>query len=384
MKKDYIKMIIQLVHTGFYWTLYPFVQMKIKQEDNEVLFLSDSRNEFSGNFEFVRKEIESRNKYNITGIFKDDFKSKKKKSIKEKYKILKAMCKAKYIFVDDFYPNVYTIKFKKGKELIQLWHAMGAYKTVGYARVGKPGGPKGYSYTHRNYTGCIVSGEGIVEDYANAFGITKDKVHALGIPRTDIFFDDEYKENITNEIYSKYPILKDKKVIMFAPTFRGNGKNTAYYDYSWIDFKRLKEEFSDEYICIIKMHPFIGNKPDYDIENDDFYLDLSKDREINDLLFITDLLITDYSSVIYEYSFFKKPIIFYTPDFDGYVASRSFFYDFDKYNYGVRANNMDELISAIRTNKLDIEKIKAFDDYFCGACDGHATKRVVDYFLGDK
>ncbi|MBQ6285524.1 MAG: CDP-glycerol glycerophosphotransferase family protein [Bacilli bacterium] len=115
-----------------------------------------------------------------------------------------------------------------------------------------------------------------------------------------------------------------------------------------------------------------------------FYLDLSNDREINDLLFITDILITDYSSVIYEYSFFKKPVIFYTPDFDEYVSSRSFFYDFDVYNYGKRANNMDELINSIKTSKYNKEKGDKFYKYFCGACDGNSAKRVVDYFLGDK
>ncbi|MBQ6285525.1 MAG: CDP-glycerol glycerophosphotransferase family protein [Bacilli bacterium] len=264
MKKDYLKMLVQLLHTRHFWILYPFMQKRIKQEDNEVLFLSDSREEFSGNFAFVKEEIEKRKKFHITGIFKKNFKSKKGKSLNQSLEIIKAMCKAKYIFVDDFYPYIYTIKFKGDKQVIQLWHAMGAYKTVGYARLGKPGGPKAYNYTHRNYTGCIVSGEGIVKDYAKAFGITEDKVHALGIPRTDIFFDKKYKEKTIKEIYDKYPVLKNKKVILFAPTFRGNGKNTAYYDYNWIDFKRIKDEFKNNYVCIIKMHPFIKNKPEYD------------------------------------------------------------------------------------------------------------------------
>ena len=383
MKKDYLKMMLQLANTNFYFILYPFVQKKVKQEENEVLFLSDSREDFSGNFLFLKEEIERRKKYHITGIFKRNFRDKKRRNFKERMYLLKSICRAKYIFVDDFYPNIYTIKLRKDKQLVQLWHAMGAYKTVGYARIGKPGGPKGYTYTHRNYTGCIVSGKGIIKDYAQAFGISEDKVHPLGIPRTDIFFDKKYKEKTIKELYKKYPRLKNKKVILFAPTFRGNGKRDAHYNYDWLDFEKIKKQFKRDYVCIIKMHPFIQNKPDYDFNNDDFYLDLSNEREINDLLFITDLLITDYSSVIYEYSLFKKPIIFFTPDFDDYVASRSFFYDFERYNYGVRANNLDELIKAIKNNKLDQKKIDDFYDYFCGACDGNSTKRVYDFFLGD-
>ena len=366
MKKDYIRIIIQYVRRWMYVIWYPIFQIFIKQKDNEVLFLSDSRSDFSGNFYYVKEEIEKRKGYNITGIFKKEL--GKKRTTFERINLIKSICRAKYIFLDDFYPLIYPLKLKKGKELIQLWHALGSYKTVGYARLGKPGGPKGYSLTHRNYTGAIVSSESIRGDYARAFGIDISKVHALGIPRTDIFFDKKYNTDIKEKLYKKYPILKNKKVIMFAPTFRGNGKRTAHYDFSLIDFDKLKKQFGKEYVCIIKLHPFIKNRPDCDF-SDDFFLDLSAEREINDLLFITDILITDYSSVIFEYSFFKKSVIFFTPDFEEYVASRSFFYDFEKYNYGVRANNMDELVKAIKNSKPDLKKIDEFFDYFCSACE---------------
>ena len=384
IKYNYPRMIIQFAKYSFYAILYPFFQLFIKQEDNTVLFLSDSRENFSGNFLYVKEEIEKRKKYNIIGVFKKNLKAKR--PFKEKFRLLRSLAKAKIIFVDDFCPLVYPIKFKKGKQLVQLWHALGAFKTVGYARMGKPGGPNGYNLTHRNYTGTIVSSESIRKDYAKAYGITVDKVKALGIPRTDIFFDKKYSDNIKKEIYKKYPMLKDKKVILFAPTFRGKGQAQAYYDFDTLDFDRIKKEFSKDYVFIVKLHPFIKNKPNYNFENDDFYIDLSKEREINDLLFITDILITDYSSVIFEYSLFKKPVIFYTPDFEEYIANRDFYYKFDKYNYGIQANNMDELIKALHSNSNNVntKKIEEFYDYFCSACDGNSTKRVVDYFLEEK
>ena len=385
IKVNYPRMFLQKVRFGFHVIMYPIFQLFIKQQENEVLFLSDSRETFSGNFLFVKEEIEKRKKYNITGIFKKNLKTRR--SFKDTIRLLKGISRASIIFVDDFYPIIYTLRLKKGKQLVQLWHALGAFKTVGYARMGKPGGPNGYNLTHRNYTGTIVSSESIRKDYARAYGISIDKVHALGIPRTDIFFDEKYKTNIKKEIYKKYPKLKNKKVILFAPTFRGNGQYSAYYDFNWLDFEKIKKEFSKEYVFIIKLHPFIKNKPEnFDYSKDDFYIDLSNEREINDLLFITDILITDYSSVIFEYSFFKKPVIFYTPDFDEYIANRDFYYKFDKYNYGLRANNMDELIEALHAhnNNVKLDKIDEFYDYFCSACDGHSTKRVVDYYLGEK
>lgn len=380
LKQDRKKIVLQKIRMGFYVLLYPVFQLFIRQDENTVLFLSDSRESFSGNFLFVKEEIEKRKKYTILSVFKKSLSTKR--NWRDSIRILKYLSKAKYVFVDDFYPVIYPIRLKKDKKLIQLWHAMGAFKTVGYSRMGKPGGPRGYNLTHRNYTDTIVSSESIRKNYAEAFGIDIEKVHPLGIPRTDIFFDKEYEKKVRKKLYQKYPALKNKKVILFAPTFRGNGEGSAHYNFEWIDFKQLKKEFSKDYVCIIKLHPFIRNKADYDFTKDDFYLDLSSEREINDLLFITDILLTDYSSVIYEYSFFRKPIIFYTPDLEEYMASRDFYYPFEKYNYGVMASNMKELIQAIKEEKVDKKKIDEFLQYFCSACDGKTTKRVVDYFLG--
>ena len=81
-----------------------------------------------------------------------------------------------------------------------LW---GAFKKVGFSRVGKPGGPSKRSLTHRNYTDAIVSSEEVRKDYAEAFGISIDKVHALGIPRTDIFFDSDYRKKIRKKLEEK-------------------------------------------------------------------------------------------------------------------------------------------------------------------------------------
>ena len=139
---------------------------------------------------------------------------------------------SKYILVDDFIPLMYPLPLRKETKFIQVWHAMGAFKKVGFSRLGKVGGPSPRSLTHRNYTDTIVSSEAIRENYAEAFGISVEKVHAIGIPRTDIFFDETYKQNIREELYKKYPKLKGKKIILFAPTFRGNGVKTAHYNYT--------------------------------------------------------------------------------------------------------------------------------------------------------
>ncbi len=380
--RSILKKILQKLRRIFYIFFYKLFCLFYKQEKNCVLFLSASRPSLTGNFEFVYNEIKKRQKYEINIMLKSNLRSKY--TLRQKIDLVYLIAISKYIFLDDFYPMIYALKLRKGTNLIQLWHAMGAFKTVGYSRMNKIGGPKETSLTHRNYTGTIVSSEFIRCNYAEAFGISIDKVHALGIPRTDIFFDEKYSEKTKEYLYKKYPQLKGKKVILFAPTFRGNGQKTAYYNFDWFDFKKFSNTFKDEYICIFKLHPFIINRPNYKIENDEFYIDMTKEREINDLLFITDVLITDYSSVIFEYSFFKKPVIFYTPDLEEYKESRDFYYPLEKYTYGPVVKNFKDLIKAVNSSKVDKKKISEFFNFFCSACDGKSTKRVVDFFLNDK
>ncbi len=375
--KSLIKRTLQKLRRSSYILLYKYYCKKYELNSNKVLFLSASRDSLTGNFEFVYNELKKYKDIETNQVLKKSLNNRY--SFKEKLNLMKLIASSKFILLDDFYPMIYALKLRKNQELIQLWHAMGAFKTVGYSRMGKVGGPSVKSLTHKNYTATIVSSENIRKNYSEAFGITIDKVHALGIPRTDIFFDDKYKNNIINKLKKKYPFIKNKKVILFAPTFRGNGQKSAYYNYKWLDFKKIKEELKDEYVFLLKLHPFIKDIPD--IIDNQFYFDFSSEREINDLLFVTDILITDYSSVIFEYSFFKKPVIFFIPDYDEYVASRDFYYDFDKYMYGSTAKNVKELIKCVKDSKVDTKKIEKFYDYFCSSCDGNSTKRVVEELI---
>ena len=154
------------------------------------------------------------------------------------------------------------------------------------------------------------------------------------------------------------------------------GQNSAHYNFDWIDFMEIEESLGKDYVFINKLHPFIKNVDSVPADSD-FFLDLTSEREINDLLFITDVLITDYSSVIFEASLLNINTIFYVPDLKEYTESRDFYYPFDRYTFGKIAENMEELIDAILSPKNDEDKLREFKEHFCGACDGNATKRFV-------
>lgn len=380
IKQGRFSRMFQRIARAKYVFYYGLGKCVTKQKANQVVMLSDSRASLSGNLEFVDKELKNQG-FDVKYFFKSSL--KEQKTLREVIKLCMLMASSKYIVLDDFYPIVYPLKIRKNAELIQVWHAMGAFKTVGFSRVGKPGGPNPNSLTHRNYTAAITSSEGIRHNYAEAFGIDMEKVHATGVPRTDIFFDEEYIEKTKNRLYENYPSLKKKKVVLFAPTFRGAGQKSAHYNFDWINFQAIEEALGDEYVFIIKLHPFIKNL-DSVPEDNHIFLDMSSEREINDLLFITDVLITDYSSVIFEASLLNINTIFYVPDLEEYTESRDFYYPFEKYTYGEIAENTEELLRAILHPANDVEKLEAFKQHFCGACDGHATKRFVDTLFAKK
>lgn len=363
----------QRLNKAEYIFYYDLAKITTKVNPKQIAMISDSRDHLSGNFEFIDNELKKHD-YDVKYFFKKNLKARKTKA--EKKELCKLIAESKYVLVDDFYPIIYALKLRKSTRLIQVWHAMGAFKTVGFSRLGKPGGPNPRSISHKGYTAAITSGEGIRHNYAEAFNMPVEKVYATGIPRTDCFFDSAYIAKTKERIYCKYPVLKNKKVVLFAPTFRGNGQNSAHYNFDWIDFASLKKELSDEYIFIVKLHPFIKNI-DAVPKNDNFFIDMTSEREINDLLFVTDVLITDYSSVIFEASLLDITTIFYVPDLEEYTRSRDFYYPFDTYTFGEVAENMDELIYDIKHAQNDENKVKMFKERFSDACDGHATARLV-------
>ncbi|WP_143286868.1 CDP-glycerol glycerophosphotransferase family protein [Caenibacillus caldisaponilyticus] len=365
--------------TKVFRLLYRFFCL-LPLNERKVLFASDSREELSGNFYFVYQEMQRRQ---LDFEYKFMLKSsiRQKKTYKEIVSLAYHLATSKFILLDDFFPMVYPLKIRKNAELIQLWHAVGAFKTFGFSRLGLPGGPSPKSKNHRNYTKAIVSSHHVAKHYAEGFGIDIEKVVATGIPRTDVFFDEEYKKRVTEQLYQEYPFLVGKKVIMFAPTFRGNGQQSAYYPMEVLDLEKLYHALKDEYVFLYKIHPFVKNDITIPYEYSDFFYDFSSYREINDLLFITDILITDYSSVCFEFALLNRPMLFFAFDVEEYVQTRDFYYDYHTFIPGPLVRTTDEIIETIRKKDFKMEKIKPFVEYFFDHTDGRSSERVVDQLI---
>ncbi|MEN1967744.1 CDP-glycerol glycerophosphotransferase family protein [Lentibacillus sp. N15] len=370
---------IKAIKRRFFKLLYIlFSIFPIKKK--KVVFASDSRSDLNGNFFFVYEELYKRNlDLDIKFLFNERINNKK--SFFVLIRIAFHFATAKIILLDDFYPMVYPLNIRKNADLIQVWHAAGAFKTFGFSRLGRPGGPSPRSKNHRNYTKVAVSSEGVRKNYAEGFGITMDKVYATGVARSDIFFDEEYKKYVVNTLHQKYPFLKNKKVILFAPTFRGNGQASAHYPFEVLNLKKLYDALHKEYVFLFKIHPFVQNKLDIPYAFADFFYDLSDYREINDLLLITDLLVTDYSSVCFEYALLNKPMLFFAYDVEKYIQDRDFYYNYFDFIPGPLVKSTEEMLKAIDKKDFEMEKIKPFVQYFFGNTLGSASRNVVDELI---
>jgi CDP-ribitol ribitolphosphotransferase len=349
-------------------------------KEDKVIFASDSRSEMSGNFKFVFDEIQKQ-KLDFDYHFMLKKEIGDRKSFKELLELAYQLATAKFILLDDFYPMVYPLKIRKKTELVQLWHAVGAFKTFGFSRLGRPGGPSPKSRNHRNYTKAIVSSKNIAKHYAEGFGIDQEKVIATGIPRTDIFFDQDYQDKVRESLYEEYPFLRKKKVITFAPTFRGNGQQSAHYPIDRLHFDKLYHSLKDEYVFLFKVHPFVKNDFSIPYQYSDFFYDFSSYREVNDLLFITDILITDYSSVCFEYALLNKPMLFFSYDVEEYVQKRDFYYDYQSFIPGPLVRTTEEMIDTIQQKNFEMQKIEPFVKYFFDDLDGKSSERVVEQIL---
>lgn len=354
-------------------------------KENRVLFISDVRSDMGGNFKFVCDEISDG--YEIKTSFKAD--RRIRRSLGEYLRQCLYLATSKYVFLEDYAECTAFMHVRKGQELIQLWHGSGAYKRFGHSRDGKddvgrihPG--------YKRYTKAFVSSEFVRPVFAGAFSISKDKVLATGVPRTDAFFNEAYKAKKTADFYKEYPEAEDKKIILFAPTYRGKRVEDASYGFDQIDLQKLYEELSAEYLFVIKWHPALynnikdGKVKSWDLKPfEGFAYDLSDKREVNDLLFVADILITDYSSIIFDHALLKKPIIYFIYDLEEYEEGRGLYFPFEDYVYGDTARTQEELTAAIRAENFYEDKWKIFTEKFTKANDGKAARRIIKAVFPD-
>jgi CDP-ribitol ribitolphosphotransferase / teichoic acid ribitol-phosphate polymerase len=367
--------LFQLAFNGF--------RLAARRNGRRILFTSDSRAELGGNLKLVHDRLVERGldrKYELMQLFKPGIATGR--SWRDRFRLPWLLARADMVLLDDYQPAIYKVTDRKIR-IIQLWHAYGSFKTVGYSRVGRQGGADPWSRAHKNYTFAVVGSHNDVPHYAEAFGIREEQVVPTGLPRMDQFLDGIRDGPKREKLLSAFPEARECRTILFAPTFRGPGARGAYYDVGRLDWRALHELcLEKDAVFIVRLHPFVREPPAIPRKFRDRIIDGSaRQAETNDLLPGVDVLITDYSSIIYEYSLLGRPMLFYAYDLEDYIASRDFYVRYEDFVPGRIVRTFPELVDAIRREDFGIERVAAFVARSFDHLDGKSTDRIIDQLI---
>jgi len=273
------------------------------------------------------------------------------------------------------------MNFDENSTVIQLWHASGAFKKFGYDVLDNENLKNLIEMGGSKIDYLVVSSHNVSQIYGKAFQVEDKKILAFGTPKADYYFDKKNNnekniKNIRSKFEKKYPVIKGKKIVLYAPTFREDREKNDNILFNF-DSHLFDSCLGSEFSLIFKSHP------KFKIPEDDYFINLSDYNNTEELLLISDILITDYSSIMVEYATLFKPIIFYPFDFDYYISNeREFYFDYNNVP-GPIAKNTEDIINLIKNNAFDVEKIRDFVSKNYDYLDGKSSKRIVDYIVND-
>lgn len=284
---------------------------------------------------------------------------------------------AKVVFVDNYFAFLSVMHFKPNVECVQLWHAAGAVKKFGmedptfYSR--SAAAQKRFLNVYKRFDKVVVGSDEMIPIFKSAFNLKEKQFLKTGIPRTDFFFDLDAMDSAKQAVLSEFPAIVGKKVILYAPTFRRdqlNGQAIA------LDIDKMTTTLGSEYVVLIRMHPAVR------ISNDESYpegvINVSSYPDIHHLLVVTDYLISDYSSLPYEFALLNRPQIFYSYDLEEYEKESGFWHFYEEVVPGPVVRSTDEIINLIRKNDFDLTLIEDFSDSWNRYSTGHSSRKLVN------
>lgn len=311
---------------------------------------------------------------NVTNISRD-FLKLKPKNIAQFIPLMFHLNTAKVVVTDNYFVELAGAKWRKGASCIQIWHANGALKKFGWedkaAQKRTTADKKRFQAVYQRFTNVVVGSDEMALIFQKSFLLDEKQLLKIGVPRTDYFFDKEkLKANYDWTFQSLN--LSNRKQLLYAPTFRDDElQNTSLH----LDIAEMERALGEEYQLILKLHPSISN--DLEKLDSDFVVYVDKETPIETVLPVVDILITDYSSIPFEFALLEKPMIFYTYDLQAYDKARGLSDGFLETIPGNCVFTTVELIEEIKKASFDLEKVRQFALKWNKYSDGSSNERFV-------
>ena len=368
------------------WTLKAaFALFRPLPVRDRVVLASSHTTHLSGNLEFIADELTRRGLSSKVVVLA----SAARRGVLGRVMTLASGIRAEYYLatsrvfvVDDYFFPLYVVTPKPGTTVVQTWHASGAFKKVGYSLLDKSFGASEelvrHVAIHSNYNVVLVGSQTAVPAYAEAFRQPPERfVSSIGIPRTDLFFDAEKVARTAAVVRAKYALHEGKRVVLYAPTFRGDSKRVAAYHDS-LDLQVMRERLAEDTVLLLRLHPFVASHTAIDPSLAGFVINVSDHADINELMLVSDVLVTDYSSAIFEYSLLGRPMAFFAPDFEAYEAERGFYFHYADGVPGPVFTTSEALADYLAAGEFDTGRVARFRADSFEVADGHASERFVD------
>lgn len=278
---------------------------------------------------------------------------------------------AEYVFLSNYFLPAASCSKRKDTKVIQLWHSGGLLKKMGYDSVDDiPPFYKGNPMA--NVDILAVSGDEVVPYFEHALRLGRGIVRPLGMARTDRYYDEAGNLKLKKAFYDRFPEAEGRKVCIYTPSFSGNAADPVCRGLE-SGIKKVFKKLEDEYFFVISLHPCLRKKyPEYDI-----------DIPTEELLPAADIMITDYSSVVYDMMLYNKPFIFFVPDLEHYRKRRGLCIEPAELGAPV-TKSLKELYGILRDFAADerggfLKKMKTTDNIrkYMNRCDGRSVDRIL-------
>ncbi|WP_296021764.1 CDP-glycerol glycerophosphotransferase family protein [uncultured Treponema sp.] len=380
--KFFIKYIIKQF---LYFILHIFYVFPVK--NNRIIFESFNGKQISDNPFYIWKLLKENNSQLdfiwVVGkdIFLfDDFKDKT--VVFHSLRYILAMMTSKFIVNNTGFSTY--IPFRKNQILINTWHGGGAYKRVGCENVAEKKAlyfsilKKDVFNIAKTTSVFISSSKKFTDVMTESNFIPREKYLGIGMPRNDIFFNSIEVQKENGKVRSKLDLKKDDFVVLYAPTYRG-AVSSPQEDSNNIDILKLKSvcenKFGKKTIVLFRGHYSLIYKLDFSL----FDKNVSSYPNMQELLCMADMLITDYSSSMWDFSFTNKPGFLFVPDLDKYQNERGFYTPIETWPFAFAKTN-EGLAKQIMewTPEFQAEKNKKHHELLGSFEDGHATERICE------
>ncbi|MBC1501964.1 CDP-glycerol glycerophosphotransferase family protein [Listeria weihenstephanensis] len=284
---------------------------------------------------------------------------------------------AKVVVTDNYFAELAGVKWRENMTCVQIWHANGALKKFGWedkaAQKRSESDKKRFQAVYQTFSKVLVGSDEMGDIFKRSFLLDDARLLKLGVPRTDYYFD-EATLALNKQIGLEKYGINGKKVLLYAPTFRDEALSETKLA---LDIAAMKQALGEEYKLLLKVHPSMVS--DLEKIQDNFCVYADKETEIEALLPMTDVLITDYSSIPFEFSFFEKPMIFFAYDLEEYDGNRGLADHYLETIPGPLCKTTAEVIEAVQNPAVDLEQIRAFGAKWNKYSDGESSKRFVDF-----